>query len=358
MTSEGKPLQCDAENGGKDKKAYLLVPKHLIPTVQLQLNHYLQIIRQVQFSLSRDDNNPYQNDGRPDEIYVPTAAVQRNIDFIKSMASVDIWKNAPSTIRQANSNGTTKANTHTTTHNGNWTTSTTRNINHTGTPPRNNNPTQPRTPLSDNLSAISGGNHMNNYTTRNQGHPSGNRNRDDNTITTCQTNTTTSNSNYAIKFAEIDQAIKASQQEFLNLNTRFDEMETSMINTMASCHENSKHMLAMQTQMNTMQTNVQEIATQMKLLMTHLTTTTPPEQAPRSPEKKKQRHSEPNTERNEPNLATDNRKYTNVLKECEDTNTEVEMNHEEVDNTNINDNASQEGAQYTIQCSPDMAMKE
>ena len=59
---------------------------------------------------------------------------------------------------------------------------------------------------------------------------------DDNTITTFHSNTTTLNSNNVAKFAELDQAIKNSQMEFTTMNSRFDEMDTRMINTMESCH--------------------------------------------------------------------------------------------------------------------------
>ena len=83
------------------------------------------------------------------------------------------------------------------------------------------------------------------------------------------------------------------------MNTRFDNMETQIINTMTSCHDNSKHILSMQSQLNFMQNHVQEIVNQMKLLNTHLTITpTPPSDrnqailevanSTQSPEKKKQ----------------------------------------------------------------------
>jgi hypothetical protein len=36
---------------------------------------------------------------RPDEIYVPTATVQLNVDFLRTMSVSAIWKNVPSAIR-------------------------------------------------------------------------------------------------------------------------------------------------------------------------------------------------------------------------------------------------------------------
>jgi hypothetical protein len=48
-----------------------------------------------------------QSSNRPTEIYVPTASVQRSVDFIRTMSSIDIWQNAPSAICQAHSKPST-----------------------------------------------------------------------------------------------------------------------------------------------------------------------------------------------------------------------------------------------------------
>jgi hypothetical protein len=60
-TKEGNPLQCDAENGGPDRKAYLLVPAPLLPTVQPILQQYLNSIRPISYNT----NSGLTND-RPD----------------------------------------------------------------------------------------------------------------------------------------------------------------------------------------------------------------------------------------------------------------------------------------------------
>ena len=283
----GISIQCDAENGGRDKKAYLLVPDHLLDIARLEMNRYLHNIRNWHIQPNQSSGSDNHDTDRPREIYVPTAAVQRNIDFLHSMASSDIWKNAPSTIRQS------KATTNSTQASEPTTTKI-----HPTTPLRQNNQTQPtRTPQSDNLSA------------NRQTHPTRNsapfvRHLDDNTITTANSNTTTINSSFAAKFTEIENAIKTSQADFQQLNSRFDQMENQILNTMTSCHENSKHMLSMQNQMNSMQSNVQDIANQMKLLTTHLKVTPTPGNAEnsnsnhlsneiQSPEKKKSRQMEP-----------------------------------------------------------------
>jgi hypothetical protein len=253
--SEGQPIQCDAENGGRDKKAYLLVPEHLIDSVRHDLTQYLHNIRNWHVQPNQDNHIKYHDADRPLEIYVPTAAVQRNIEFLKTMASADIWKNAPTTIRQHQSTKITNRPQHGPTQNLVQPSATTPLQYPTQTQ-------QPRTPQSDNLSA--------NRNSRNNFPPIG-RHLDDNTITTAYSNTTTLNSGYAAKFADIENAIKTSQSEFKQITTRFDLMENQILNTMTSCHENSKHILAMQGQMNSMQSNVQDIANQMKLLTTHLT---------------------------------------------------------------------------------------
>jgi hypothetical protein len=68
----------------------------------------------------------------------------------------------------------------------------------------------------------------------------------------------------------------------------FDEMERRLITTLESCHVNTTQIMAMQNQMNVLQTNIQDIVDHMKLLTTHLTLTQN-KKAPRSPGKKKQR---------------------------------------------------------------------
>jgi hypothetical protein len=202
------------------------------------------------------------------------------------MASADIWKNAPSTIRQhdkATINQSTVSESH-------------KSHNQPTTPLRQPIQTQSlRTPQSENLSA----HRPPNLTTRNS-IPFG-RHLDDNTITTAYSNTTTINSNFAAKFTEIENAIKTNQSDFQQMTSRFDLMETQILNTMKSCHEKSKHIISMQNQMNNMQSNVQDIAHQMKLLTTHLkistihdnSTPNPQSNEIQSPEKKKPRQMDP-----------------------------------------------------------------
>ena len=102
------------------------------------------------------------------------------------------------------------------------------------------------------------------------------------------TASTTLNSSYHVKFAEFESAIKANQNTFKSLNTKYEAMENQILETMSTCHENTKQLVVMQGQMHTLQTTMQSIADQMQLLTQHFH----PSEQP-SPVKKKQCHIQP-----------------------------------------------------------------
>jgi hypothetical protein len=94
-------LRCDAENGGKDKRAYLLVPTVFLEQVKLEYERYKLRLKQ--------SNQPWNPNSQPDsgtsadrpqEIYVPTAAVLKNLQFMQNMSSESIWRAAPPSVRQ------------------------------------------------------------------------------------------------------------------------------------------------------------------------------------------------------------------------------------------------------------------
>ena len=103
----GNPMQCDVENGGSDKRAYVLVPTKNLEQAKAALGHYRDQLRQAGALASR--YHCATKDGscqtgttlppRPTEIYVPTAAVLKNLQRMKMLSSVEIWQTAPSTIR-------------------------------------------------------------------------------------------------------------------------------------------------------------------------------------------------------------------------------------------------------------------
>jgi hypothetical protein len=94
----GNLLRCDAENGGKDKRAYLLVPTAYLDQVKIEYEKYKQRLKQSGQFRNYNSQNDTTND-RPQEIYIPTAAVLRNLQFMQTMSSESIWKAAPPSVR-------------------------------------------------------------------------------------------------------------------------------------------------------------------------------------------------------------------------------------------------------------------
>jgi hypothetical protein len=103
--ANGKPMQCDVENGGTDRRAYMIAPTTNLETAKTALEHYKIRLKQGSNIFPPTQNSTDQRDNmdqRPLEIYVPTAAVMKNLQVIRNMTSAEIWKFAPSSIRNAN----------------------------------------------------------------------------------------------------------------------------------------------------------------------------------------------------------------------------------------------------------------
>jgi predicted transcriptional regulator len=96
---------------------------------------------------------------------------------------------------------------------------------------------------------------------------------DDNTTATFHSTASTtlnSTSHNAHRFAELEAAIKTNQSELKKMNTQYNTMETRILETMSSCHENSKQLVVMQGQLNkNLQTTLQVIAEQMNQITNH-----------------------------------------------------------------------------------------
>ena len=333
-SEEGKSLQCDAENGGKDKKAYLLVPTQLLDQVQPILLKYMQRIRSAN---SATRNSTGSTMDRPDEIYVPTASVQRNVEFLRTLSSASIWKNAPSTIRTHVKTTPTQTSTQ---HPSEKIPHRTANI---------TQPSQLHTPLRQGkVGSATAHNidHTTNTRTTTPAHreppPHHARHPDNTTIATfTSTASTTLNSSYqATRFAELESAIKANQLAFKNMNTNYTTMENRVMETMEACHENSKQLVTMHTQMATMQTTMQAIADQISVLTDHIM-----DHSNKSPVKKKQRQTGEKPQHNK----------------LEGTNLIFALDNDKLDNSTSSPNstiADQEEAQYTAPSSPDSAMEE
>jgi hypothetical protein len=226
-TPEGKRLQCDAENGDRDRKAYLLVPQHLVHAVRPLLKHYQHQLRTM---------NRQTQEGETNAI----------LDFLQSMSSAEIWRNAPSTIKTDGpphqptvSNQTGTSNTQQIHMTPNRTTAghdiansqtpitanaATQDTHHILSPPRHHQQTTP------------GYNHITHM-----------RMGDDLTTATFHSTSTTLNSSHATKFNELEASIKANQQEFRNIHSKFEVMENRMLQTMNVCNDNTKQMVNMQS---------------------------------------------------------------------------------------------------------------
>ena len=104
-TATVHPMKCDIENGGDDKRAYLIVPSAMLTEAKEALAHYKHSLRNPTYHSGRivQHENTETNSQRPTEIYVPTAAVLRNLKAIQQLQSTpyDIWRAAPESIRAA-----------------------------------------------------------------------------------------------------------------------------------------------------------------------------------------------------------------------------------------------------------------
>ena len=92
---DGSHAQCDIDNGGKNKIAFLLIPsafKDVIKPIAMLYKDNLQ-------PLSKREER-YRNSipDLPDVIHI-TSNVQSNIDFMAKLSSTDIWSKAPTSVK-------------------------------------------------------------------------------------------------------------------------------------------------------------------------------------------------------------------------------------------------------------------
>jgi prefoldin subunit 5 len=212
------------------------------------------------------------------------------------MSSAQIWKNAPSAICHPRT-----ISPHNSTHNPDQ--QEYKNLSEKQNHPVTNSKTPSRTEL----------HHTGNVANRNTPDNSGDgfrntahqgynrqanipiiRQLDDVTTETFNSNTSTTlnSTTNAARFAELDASIKANQAEIKQMNHRFETLDNRMIETMSSCHENSKQLVTMHGQINNLQRTIQTIADQMSSLTAHIKNISTHEQSPQSPLKNKNRPSE------------------------------------------------------------------
>lgn len=109
-TANGGPLQCDVENGGIDRKAYMIVATTHLEQAKKELEKYKASLRRFHAPNSTNALNETGTTFRPTEIYIPTKAVLKNIAFMQQMSAADVWKAAPQAVRQSTLSQTTVSN--------------------------------------------------------------------------------------------------------------------------------------------------------------------------------------------------------------------------------------------------------
>lgn len=265
-TTDGSiPLRCDAENGGQDRRAYLLVPTQHLNEAKLELQKYLQALTyhsrtHTQTPPGNGDETTSRTPTRPTEIYIPTPAVLNNLKFLNTLSSEEIWKCAPATIRTPQS--TTKT-THKTaaigTPHGSINRYSNTDIPHTQTHHMAALPQDPAKPPPISL------------TPQQQPHPHqqptvnlsdfpplhGASQQDDTTMGTTASNysrtiLTNNQHHYNARFQEIDDQIKQHQQEFNAIHTRFDSINDQLLRNMTIASEHSKQFTSLEKQVNEM----------------------------------------------------------------------------------------------------------
>jgi hypothetical protein len=90
------------ENGGKDRKAYMIVPTEYLDVAKSELEKYKANLRRTYDSnYNPSQSHESKNSNRPTKIYIPAAAVMKNVNFMKRMSAADIWNAAPSIVRES-----------------------------------------------------------------------------------------------------------------------------------------------------------------------------------------------------------------------------------------------------------------
>ena len=242
----GASLRCDVENGGTDRRAYLLVPTPHLERAKSELQQYLRAIQ-----LTTQSHNGSHFDGRstssepprPTEIYIPTPAVLYNLHFLNSLTAAEVWKSAPTSIRNPpNSTPTDHPAVRSTLNKSSdkhfpASKNTQLQRQHNNSQQTTNHPTH----------AASGTAVQTPFTSTEFHDSSANlqtdTRHDDTTVGTTTSNftRTTHNHNQTIhnaRFQELEAQIQSHQTEFQNIHARFDSLNEQLLRNMqiASTH--------------------------------------------------------------------------------------------------------------------------
>jgi hypothetical protein len=249
-TNTGASMRCDAENGGNDRRAYLLAPTQFLEEAKMELQKYFHGLSAAVATRHRDSNQPsgtLSEPIRPTEIYIPTPAVLHNLKFLNSLTAEEVWKCAPRpTVRTAAAPMRLSAQQQGY--------STTTSIDSTGT----TKPTKPHT-----ISQLPQATLPSDTNNSSDFPPLLPTNRqDDTTVGTTASNLTrnstiqqqsqTNQSQYNKKFHELDEQIKQHQQEFQFIHTRFDTLNEQIIRSMTIASDHSRQFSHLENQMSEM----------------------------------------------------------------------------------------------------------
>lgn len=253
-TAQGHSLRCDVENGGSDRRAYLLVVSQHLDRAKIELHNYLQALNTAtrQSREPTDDDWRQTDPQRPTEIYIPTPAVLTNLKFLNTLTSEEVWKSAPTAIRSP----MPQARTH---HATNERAAPTAQPPKMDTPRPLNPPTHPHQKTS-NYPPAACNRELNNFPPLN----STEARQDDTTVGTTASNftrTTYHNNQTAFnnKFKELEDQINSHSQEFQAIHNRFDSLNEKILRNMQIASEHSKNFSQMERQVNDMNTAIQTL---------------------------------------------------------------------------------------------------
>ena len=225
--TKGNSLKCDAENGGDNRRAQLLVPLEHLVQVRQELAKYKESVS----PFSHRENNfsaLVSQSQTEEEQYTPTHAANHNLTLIKNLSSSNIWDTSPTAAARSPNASTYKPPSIRPPQSTSSQTEQVPPVARHITPPASlEKPLKKTYTEALTMPAI----------------------LDDDTVTT-NSHLTRSLETTQLKFKEIEDAIKKQnaaikehQTEFKNVNLRFDDLEKRMITTMQFCQDSSQNVL-------------------------------------------------------------------------------------------------------------------
>lgn len=248
-TTQGHSLRCDVENGGPDRRAYLLVLSQHLDQAKIALHQYLQALNSASPSSTWNltANTQVPDPKRPTEIYIPTPAVMNNLNFLNTLTSSAVWQSAPKTVRSPPAASTTPQPPPPYKH-------------PSPTPPSALRPTHQQSP-----SKQSTNNHSPSTRNSDDFPPLHTDTRQDDTTvgsTTSNFTRTTHQNNQSVynsKFQDLEDQIKNHNQEFKAIHNRFDTLNEQILRNMQIASDQSRQFSHMERQFNDMNTALQTL---------------------------------------------------------------------------------------------------